>query len=87
MTKGFKAEVELKGSDYKIENVREIFQGNDEKENENPVCEKINLTSFKRGMKYQAEMVRSFDKGFELSSDFYLLIRGVLKLGRIICLG
>lgn len=60
-----------------------IFQGNDEKENENTVRKKINL----RGMKYQTEMVRSFDKGFELSSDFYLLVRGVLKLGKVFCLG
>lgn len=60
-----------------------IFQGNDEKENENTIHEKINL----RGMKYQAEMVRSFDKGFELSSDFHLLVKGVLKLGRVFCLG
>ena len=60
-----------------------IFQGNDEKENENTVRKKINL----RGMKYQTEMVRSFDKGVELSSDFYLLVRGVLKLGKVFCLG
>lgn len=64
-----------------------VFQGNDEKGNENTVYEKINLTSFKRGTKYQAETVRSFDKGFELSSDFHLLVRGVLKLGRVFCLG